>query len=125
MNYIVLGSLSMSVVGLLLIYIAAANVEPEVMELDEITGELVGRTVTTEGLIKSTRTHENGHLFLTIADGGKVLQVPIFSSVMQHLDERSFKSNLKMRVTGLVDEYRGQVQVVPRKPEDVILGYSG
>lgn len=121
MNYIVIGSLSMSVVGLFLIYIAALNVEPEVLEIGEITGEFVGRTVSTEGYIKSEKMHENGHLFLTISDGRKNIQVPIFSSVMHYLNREDFQQKAKIKVTGLVDDYRGNLQVIPRKPEDVIL----
>lgn len=112
----------MSVVGLFLIYIAATGVEPENLEIGEITGDLVGRTITVEGYIRSEKMHENGHLFLTITDGKRNLQVPIFSSVMQHLEERNFKPKSGIRVTGVVDDYRGQLQVIPRKPNDIVLG---
>ena len=122
MNYIVLMSLSASVVGLVLIYFAAANVEIETIEIGDVTQELVGRTVSTEGHIKSEKMHEDGHLFLTITDGKRSLQVPIFSGVMQHLDAGDFKPNTKIKVTGVVDDYRNQIQVVPRKPEDIVLG---
>ena len=122
MNYIVLASLSMSVVGLFLIYVAASNVEPQELEIGDVTGELIGRTITTHGYIKTEKMNENGHMFLTLTDGKKTLQVPIFSSVMQHLDENSFIRNSEIRVTGVVDDYRSQIQVIPRKPEDVVLG---
>ena len=119
MNYTVAGSLSMSVIGLVLIYIAATNIEPDTLEIGEINAELVGKTVSTEGYIKSEKMNENGHLFITISDGNKNLQVPIFSSVMQHMEESDFKKGYKLKVTGLVDEYRGQLQIIPRKPEDI------
>ena len=122
MNYIAVASLSMSVIGLLMIYMAAKNIEPETVEIGEITGDLVGRTVATEGYIKSEKMHEDGHLFLTITDGKRNLQVPIFSSLMQHMDAGEFKQKARIRVTGLVDEYRGSLQVVPRKPGDIVLG---
>ena len=82
MNYIVIGSLAMSIIGLVLIYIAALNIEPEILEISEITGEFIGRTISTEGYITSERMHENGHLFLTISDGSKNIQVPIFANVI-------------------------------------------
>ena len=121
MNYIVLGSLSMSVVGLLMIYVAAANMEHEHFEIDGISSELVGRTISTEGYIKSKSSHENGHMFLTLTDGRSDLQVPVFSSVMQHLDYNKFKRNSKVQVTGTVDEYRGGLQVIPRSHSDIKL----
>lgn len=122
MNYIAVASLSMSVIGLLMIYMAAKNIEPETVKIGEITGDLVGRTVATEGYIKSEKMHEDGHLFLTITDGKRNMQVPIFSSLMQHMDAGEFKQKARIKVTGLVDEYRGSLQVVPRKPEDIVLG---
>lgn len=123
MNYIVVGSLAMSVAGLFLIYIAAANIEPEKLDIGSITGEFVGRTVTTEGYIKSEWVHKDGHLFLTVTDGKKDLQVPIFSNIMQYLNKKNFKQKLSIQVTGVVDEYRNQLQIIPRKPQDIVLGY--
>jgi len=122
MNYIVVGSLAMSVAGLFLIYVAAANIEPENMELASITGDLVGRTVTTEGSIKSEWLHKDGHMFLTVTDGKKDIQVPVFSNVMQHLNENDFKPKTRIKVTGIVDDYKKQIQIVPRKPGDIDLG---
>lgn len=125
MRYIVLGSLSMSIAGLFLIYVTAANVEPENIEIGEIGGDLIGSTVSTEGQIKSVREHENGHLFLEISDGETDLQVPVFSNVARHMDKRIFKKGFSVKVTGVVDEYRRQLQIIPRKPEDVVLTGAG
>lgn len=122
MNYIVMGSLSMSVVGLFLIYITASNIEPSKIAIGEINGELIGATVTSEGYIKSENMNENGHMFLTIVDGKNSISVPVFSNVMKDLNEEDFKVKSKIKVTGVVDEYKSQFQIIPRKPNDIVLG---
>lgn len=122
MNYLVLILIFTSLGGLFLIYFAALNIQPEEVKIGEISGELVGRKVSTSGYIKSEKLHEDGHLFLTITDGKRSVQVPIFSSLMQHLDQNDFKEKTRIRVTGVVDEYRSQLQIVPRKPQDVSVG---
>lgn len=39
------------------------------------------------------------------------------------MTEEDFVKGSKISVAGLVDEYRGQLQVIPRKPDDLkILG---
>jgi len=115
-----------SIVGLFLIYIAASSIQPKIMPLKEITHEYIGRSVTTSGYILYKRTHPSGHLFLTIADDtdGSKLETPLFSGFMNSLkdiniDKNDFKIGRTIVVTGIVDEYRGNLQVTPRKPSDI------
>jgi DNA/RNA endonuclease YhcR with UshA esterase domain len=103
-----------------MIYFAASQTEPETINLEDLNQEFVGRTVAIEGQIKSKKVHEDGHIFLTISDGSKSVQTPIFSNVAQHLDSQDFAQGSKLRVVGLVDNYREQMQVIPRKPGDLI-----
>jgi DNA/RNA endonuclease YhcR with UshA esterase domain len=65
-------------------------------------------------------------MFLVISDGKSDIQVPIFVSLMNdlknvNLTEGNFKVNKKISVTGLVDEYNGQLEVLPRKVSDINL----
>jgi DNA/RNA endonuclease YhcR with UshA esterase domain len=113
------GAACMSVAGLLLIYVAASSAEPESTEIGKLTGELTGRTVTVEGEVKEQRDHKDGHIFLTLTDGGSDLDVPVFSNLAGAMDTSLLRKGAELRVTGAVDEYRGKVQVVPRKPEDL------
>ena len=112
-----------SSLGLVLIYFSSLNIQPQELKLSEINFEFVGRTVKTSGKIVYANSHPSGHLFLTISDGKKKLQVPLFSGFMEKLSERINKSELKegrvITVTGIVSEYKGELQVIPRKVEDV------
>lgn len=121
-------SLVCSVVGLILIYIAALNLQPRQIKISDITAELVGRSVSTSGKIVYKRSHVAGHLFLTISDNDAKIQVPLFAGFMNSLSEvglteKDFKVGDKVSVSGLIDEYRGQLQIIPRKVDDIrILG---
>ena len=122
-----------SVVGLALIYIAARSIKPSSTPISGITFDMVGRSVKTTGYISYKSSHPNGHIFLTIADGdGSRIQVPLFAGFvssfernnMQHATADELRRGAVVEVEGLVGEYRGQLQVVPRKPDDLKILYD-
>ncbi|MCS7106017.1 MAG: OB-fold nucleic acid binding domain-containing protein [Candidatus Aenigmarchaeota archaeon] len=106
-----------------MIYFSALKIQPQEVRLSEINFEFLGKTVKTRGKIVYSNSHPSGHLFLTISDGKRKLQVPLFSSFMEKLSERIDKSELKegriITVVGIVSEYKGELQVIPRKIEDI------
>ena len=113
-----------SVIGLVLIYVAAINLEPQRIELKDVTPELVGRSVSTTGEIVYRRSHDAGHLFLTISDGDTKIAVPLFAGYLNTLKkvgltEDDFYVGAEISVSGLVDEYQGQLQIIPRRKDDV------
>jgi len=123
-NVLVWICLLTSVIGLVLIYIAAINLEPKQIELKDITPELVGRSVSTKGEIVYRRTHDAGHLFLTISDDDTEIAVPLFAGYLNTLKEvglteDDFYEGAEILVSGLVDEYQGQLQIIPRRVNDV------
>jgi DNA/RNA endonuclease YhcR with UshA esterase domain len=124
LNPLVLVPLVSSIVGLILIYVATINLEPKRMKISDITHEMIGRTVSTTGKIIYRKIHPAGHLFLTISDDNVKIQVPLFVGFMNSLSESGLtEENLKVgtniSVSGLVDEYRDQLQIIPRKIDDI------
>jgi len=123
-NSLILIFLFCSLLGLILIYIAAINLQPTQIELKDITPELVGRSVLTRGKIVYRRTHDAGHLFLTISDDDTKIAVPLFAGYLNTLKEvglteDDFYEGVEISVSGLVDEYQGQLQIIPRRVSDV------
>jgi len=117
-----------SVIGLVLIYLAAIKIQPLETELGEIDSQLVGRAVKSSGYIAYKSANPAGHVFLTISSNKAKIQVPLFAGLMSKLiesglSEEKLAKGVKISVTGLVDEYRGSLQIVPRKVDDIkILG---
>lgn len=123
-NILPLICLITSLIGMVLIYIAAINLEPEQIKLKDINSELVGRSVSTKGEIVYRKGHDAGHLFLTISDGDINIAVPLFAGYLNDLKEvglteDDFQKGTEISVCGLVDEYQGQLQVIPRRQDDV------
>jgi DNA/RNA endonuclease YhcR with UshA esterase domain len=125
-NILIFWFLFTSFLGLILIYIAAINLQPINIGINQITSELIGRMVLTSGKISQKTPNPSGHLFLVISDDKSSIQVPIFVSLMNDLKknnvtENDFKVNKQISVNGLVGEYKGQLQIVPRKVSDIKL----
>ncbi len=127
-NFLMILSLFTSVVGLVLIYIAALNIEPQKIAISDITGDMEGRRIITTGYIIEKRKHEDGHLFLTISDNKTRMQVPLFSDFMSSLNQigitaDDFHLNDKISVRGILENYKGKLQIIPKNLNDVkILG---
>jgi DNA/RNA endonuclease YhcR with UshA esterase domain len=64
-------------------------------------------------------------ILVTISDNKSQIQVPLFSNFLKSLSEKldlnQLKVGRKISVVGTVDEYMGDLQIIPRKPEDIKL----
>ncbi len=125
--------LAASIAGLVLIYIAAISIQAAPMPIAEINFDMVGRSVKTAGFISYRSNHPSGHIFLTITDGDdSIIQVPLFAGFVssferdnrQHATTDELRRGALIEVEGLVGEYRGQLQIVPRKPDDLKILYD-
>jgi DNA/RNA endonuclease YhcR with UshA esterase domain len=114
-----------SLLGLILIYFAAVSLKPIETNVSQINPSLLGKTVKTTGVIVDRRGSKEGHIFLTISDNKSQIQVPLFSNFLKSLSEKldlnQLKVGRKISVVGTVDEYMGDLQIIPRKPEDIKL----
>jgi DNA/RNA endonuclease YhcR with UshA esterase domain len=93
------------------------------LRISDINSELVGRFVATSGKITTKRSSDAGHIFLTVSDNKSSIQVPLFASFMNTLKENEMPENnlrigIEVYVSGLVEEYQGQLQIIPRKITD-------
>jgi len=123
-NTLILVCLLCSVAGLVLIYLAATKIEPVPVKIENIDSGLVGRSVTIKGYVAYKSNHPAGHIFLTVSYNKTKIQVPLFAGFVDKLTESDFpldelKKGANIMVTGLVGEYKGQLQVVPRKITDI------
>ena len=84
------------------------------------TGPKKGEIVTISGTVEALkRSKDDQHLFLTVTDStyGELL-VPIFSNAK--IDQAQFSVGIDLVVTGKVDNYYGQLEVIPRNSEDIL-----
>jgi hypothetical protein len=115
-------SLLISTLGLgLLFYLSTIYSNPYV-KISQIDYDSVGERVTVEGEILRARNHPNGHIFLKLGDSTGNISIVFFSSLAEKLDMEirgCLHQGGNIRVTGRVEEYRGSLEVIPRKGGDV------
>lgn len=116
-------SAASSVLGLILIYLSALGIESTKMEISEITFDHVGMSVRISGKVAYANQHPAGHVFLTVTDGNSVIQVPLFSAVANEIKNSELQTMPEkgslITVTGTVGEYKGSLQIIPRKSSDL------
>lgn len=108
-----------SLTGVFLIYFFSLGFEPETLDISEIDGEMKGKTVRIEGIVRSMKLHEDGHVFVTVGDGRSEIQVPIFSDVARNAPKIEVGDSIG--VTGYVDGYKGRHQIVPKSAGNIEL----
>ncbi len=113
-------SIVFSVIGLSALYFLSLQRGPEKTEVSELGTDSVGKIVSVYGTIVSKQKSKSGHMFLKISDGEKKTDVTIFSNVMKSFeDDSEFVKGRTISVKGTVDEYKGNLQIIPRKKSDI------
>ena len=110
-----------SAIGIFLIYYTSILTPPKQVEVESINQKQTGNYISTEGTIISRTMTKTGHLFLTIQGGTGKLDVIMFSSFLknQNVDPNKFLKGLRLGVRGVVEQYKGQLQIIPKTSSDV------
>lgn len=98
-------SLITSIIGLILLFYLAENLEPKLIEIKEIDERLFEEYVKISGEISKVRETE-GLYILTVNDGEEI-DVIIF----KNKEKLSFTKNSRVEVIGKVSEFRGKLQI--------------
>lgn len=78
---------------------------------------MLGRVVTVAGEIWKRVKHAKGHVFLWIYDETGSLKVPVFANT--GISTHDLQPGAFVRVTGRVDIYEGELEVIPDGQGDV------
>jgi len=112
-------SLLCSLTGLAALYVAAVSSRPTVTAIASLNDDFIGTKVMISGRLVDLREHIDGHLFMKLKDdSGGVISVPVFASVRSQLKEPIELLDV-VQVTGLVKEYRDELEVIPDKASDL------
>jgi len=97
-------------------------VEPEVNKISELSPDMLGKIVVVEGNVVSTAT-VGSNLKLVVSDGTGEITIFMPSPVVNELDESvkaQLKEGLGVKVGGYLDEYRGELEVIPYTGDGII-----
>ena len=105
--------LGITVVGIVSLFFIVQLIEPLTIGAGEISRELDGQAVVTEGIISSFN-EKDGNVFLTLNDE---LKVVMFKSQAEDSIVYELEGHEKISVTGKVSIYRDELEVIAEKIE--------
>lgn len=112
-------SLICSLTGVAAIYAAAMQTHPMMTPIASLDNDFVGLKVAISGQVVDSYEHRDGHLFLKLRDDSEgVVSVPVFARLRAELGEPIELLDM-VQVTGEVELYRGELEVVPERASDV------
>jgi len=120
-RYILAAALAFSILGTALLWYSAASIEPDQVSIGEVGSEDCGRAVVIEGLIIDVGSSKGGSVFLELSDGTGKIDVPLFPDVAGKIEKRTLVNGRRIKVSGIVGEYEGNLQVVPSRAESVVV----
>ncbi len=111
----------LAVAGLALIYTAAGNVEPETLKISFLDGSMVGEYVEITGYVESA-DFTGKNIVVKLSDGDKYTTVVVFEDLKNSLGGSAyslFSTGSVVSVKGVVDEYKGLLEIIPNRVSDV------
>jgi len=116
------------VFGILILFYFSRTYKPSYVSIGDITSELEGRKVFTSGVIYRTYTSKKNpdYLLIILKNKTSTISVPLFPNLVKEFRKNGiyfsdFKTGRFLEIVGTVDKYKGYLQVVPKKIEDVVL----
>lgn len=103
--------LILAVVGLVAIYFSVKNIKPIELKIESIKVSMIDRLVNISGQIDNIRKSKTGNFYWTVDDGSNIT-VPILDEKFKKID---VKSGDTVEVIGLVTEYNGEMEVMPKE----------
>ena len=116
-NQIAFLSLFLCVVGLMVLFFLASQIEPKEIKISKITEQELGSFVKVSGEIKSISVH-NGNIFFDLCERSACIKTVFFIDFAVELKQNSFnpyllKEGEKLQISGTVEEYSGELEIIP------------
>ena len=109
----------MAVVGIVLLFIFAQNLEPLEAEIKNIDDSYVGKSVKVEGIIDYIGYGKDKEtLFLTVSDENKDIKIVMFKKDLENMHQNLSISD-NVIITGEIALYQGDLEVIARNIKKV------
>jgi DNA/RNA endonuclease YhcR with UshA esterase domain len=108
-----------SVLSIILLYFITLNINPEGMAIGNLDRTLIGRSVSITGKITSLYVN-NGNMFMNVADESGEIKTVLWKDTLElihanGIDSGTFEIGKKISITGEIQEYKGELEIVPVK----------
>jgi len=105
--------LILSIAGIALLYLSIELNKPVAIDIDEITPEYIGKLVEVVGTVSWVK-ESNGNVFFGLKNDGYI-KVVVFRNRASALDAYSIREGDRLKVIGTVSEYRGEIEIIPKR----------
>ncbi len=122
-------SLAGSIIGLILLFIFASNMEAKEIAIGKIDKSFDGKYVNITGVASGIKKTDTG-LFFNLMEGEKKIRVVVWNSILEQFELLSgikaaeIKDGAKISLVGIVQIYKGSLEVVPVRGEVKIIPNS-
>lgn len=102
-----------SVIGLVVLFFGVQLKEAKVIEISKINKENLGEEIVVEGRV--TNKYYNGeHLFFDLEGDKEKINIVVFKNSLEgsNIDPKKIKQSDKVRVTGKVEIYNGELEII-------------
>ncbi|MFH0830112.1 MAG: exodeoxyribonuclease VII large subunit [Candidatus Aenigmatarchaeota archaeon] len=101
-------SLIIAAIGLIFLFLLSGSIQPNVMAVAQLNGDILDQKVQVTGTSSSIRTSSAGHTFFTLTDDtGKISVVAFAGSKLQPPN-----GTCVVTVKGRLQEYNGKLEIV-------------
>jgi DNA/RNA endonuclease YhcR with UshA esterase domain len=106
-----------SVAGIVALYFISFMIAAEGVGAGEITRDYIGRKVKISGVVEGLSEHRSGHIFFEVRDDTGSVDVVIWEDKAEQLmlsgmNLSRMENGIGIEVTGSVEYYKGNLQVV-------------
>ncbi len=113
---------SLALIGVLALFAYSATIKPVQVELENINNDHIGKIITTNGTITSSRTLSDGSISMEICDIDTLTEIKVFFPSSAY---ESWEGNLTpgtiIQVTGEVILYQEEIEISIASAQDVII----
>jgi DNA/RNA endonuclease YhcR with UshA esterase domain len=106
--------ISFSLLGILGLYAYAVSIEAKTQSISDIDSKDLGSLVEVEGYIREVKMWQDGELNLVLVDyeTGESIDVSVDAEAVQNLpDQEKMVPGAKVKVSGLVEDYKGNLLI--------------
>ena len=110
-----------TVVGLVLLYFISVSIEVEAIGIGKIDNGFVGKFVNITGTAEGVKKSDSG-MFFNLVNGEKKIKVVLWNNILEQLelkgvDTKDITDGKKINLVGIVELYRGSLEVIPTKAQ--------
>jgi aspartyl/asparaginyl-tRNA synthetase len=111
-------SLAGAALSVLALYVVSLGLGSVTIGAGDAGPSMAGQIVKVSGEVRDLQFHKNGHIFFSLRDGTGDVRVVLWESDVERLElagvnASAIRNGMLAEVTGTIEMYRGEAEIVP------------